>query len=46
MTGENPQEMKYCGNDLHYGKNGQVLAGVDDLIQLIGGKVKIGRAHV
>jgi len=33
------QELK-CSS---YGKNGQVLAGADDLIQLIGSKVIVGK---
>jgi hypothetical protein len=35
-------EKEYRGNDLH-GENGQVLAGADDLIQLIGRKVIVGK---
>jgi hypothetical protein len=30
-------------NSVSYGKNGQVLAGADDLIQLIGRKVIVGK---
>jgi len=43
MTEKNPPENGYRVNDLHYGKNGQVLAGADDLIQLIFSKVIAGR---
>jgi len=43
MTGENPPEKKYRGNDLHMGKTVRYLAGADDLIQLIGRKVITGK---
>jgi hypothetical protein len=43
MTGKNPSEKKYRGNDLHMGKTVRYLAGADDLIQLIGRKVIVGK---
>jgi hypothetical protein len=42
MTDENPPE-EISGEGSSYGKNGQVLAGADDLIQLIDRKVIVGK---
>ena len=43
MTGENPPQKKYRGNDLHIGKTVRVTAGGDDLSQHIRCKVITGK---
>jgi len=40
---KNPEMARPPHNSGSYGKNGQVLAGADDLIQLINRKVIVGR---
>ncbi len=40
---EDPKMARPPHNSGSYGKNGQVLAGADDLIQLIGRKVIVGK---